>query len=66
MAKRAYGRLAVARATTLLGFLGFVWQLSATMNATTMAWLLQFTLFAQGLLIAVLLCIKTNPDRARI
>jgi PST family polysaccharide transporter len=66
MAKRAYGRLAVARATTLLVFLGFVWQLSETIDATTMAWLLQLTLFAQGLLIAVLLCIKTNQDRARI
>jgi len=60
MAKRAYTRLAVVRATTLLGFLGSVWMFSASMDATTMAWLLQLTLFAQGLLIAAFLGMKTQ------
>ena len=60
MAKRAYTGLAVVRATTLLGFLGSVWMFSPSMDATTMAWLLQLTLFAQGLLIAAFLGMKTQ------
>jgi len=60
MAERKYVRLAVARATTLAGFLCFVWMLRTNMNATTMAWLLQVALLVQGLLVVALLSIHTK------
>lgn len=54
MAKGAYSQLAFARAATLLSFLAFVLALSSSMDASKMALLLQLTLIAQGILIAIL------------
>lgn len=50
-AQRAYGRLAIIRATTLLAFLGAALWMGGQLSAVSMAWLLQATLVAQGLLL---------------
>lgn len=54
-AQRAYGRLAIIRATSLLAFLGAALWMGGQLSAVSMAWLLQATLGAQGLLLFLVL-----------
>lgn len=64
IAQRAYGRLALARGVTLVGFLSVALWLGARMSAVTMAWLLQTTLMAQGLFLSLALWPELFGNRA--
>jgi O-antigen/teichoic acid export membrane protein len=55
IALRAYGELAVVRIVSLVGFLSATLLLHAQISAVLMAWLLQATLVAQGLLLFLIL-----------
>jgi O-antigen/teichoic acid export membrane protein len=55
IALRAYGKVAFARIISLVGFLSATLLLHAQISAVLMAWLLQATLVAQGLLLFLML-----------
>jgi len=69
VAQRAYGRLAFIRTVTLVAFLGAALWMGAHLSAVSMAWLLQATLVAQGLLLSLALWpdyFGRSPDREGI
>lgn len=60
IAKRAYSRLAIVRAVTLVAFFAAALMLGSRMTAVSIAWLLQLTLVVQGLLLSLTLWLQPS------